>query len=56
LLEYQIFAALFIIFKVPTKLFSDLYPAKSFFPCKNICKEDSLKTESIILYVSIKDY
>jgi len=29
LLEYQkFFATLLIIFKVPTKLFSDLYPAK----------------------------
>jgi len=29
LLEYQkFFAVLIIVFKIPTKLFSDLYPAK----------------------------
>jgi len=31
----NIFAALFIIFKVPTKLFSDLYPVKFQIPRQN---------------------
>jgi len=30
--QSKFFAAFLIIFKVSTKLFSDLYPAKSFFP------------------------